>query len=89
MAKFTLNINDQEHLVDVAPGTSLLWVLREQLGLTGTMTWSLAATDDGGTLIDLTYHVYGFSQADISALSAAVDGVTTDSRPHRWSTTTG
>lgn len=36
MAKFTLHVNDAEHQVDVAPGTSLLWVLREHLGLTGT-----------------------------------------------------
>ena len=36
MAKFTLDVNDAELVVDVAPGTSLLWVLREHLGLTGT-----------------------------------------------------
>ena len=35
MANYTLQINDQEYQVDVAPGTSLLWVLREHLGLTG------------------------------------------------------
>ena len=31
-----LNINGKDHEVDVAPDTRLLWVLREQLGLTGT-----------------------------------------------------
>ncbi len=36
MAQYTLNINNQDHEVDVAEGTSLLWVLREHLGLTGT-----------------------------------------------------
>lgn len=36
MAKFTLDVNDAELEVDAAPGTSLLWVLREHLGLTGT-----------------------------------------------------
>lgn len=35
MANYTLKINDQEYQVDVTPGTSLLWVLREHLGLTG------------------------------------------------------
>lgn len=35
MANYTLHINNQQHQVDVAPGTSLLWVLREHLGLTG------------------------------------------------------
>ena len=36
MARFTLKINQQKHEVDVSPGTALLWVLREHLGLTGT-----------------------------------------------------
>ena len=36
MATYTLNINGTSQEVDVAPGTSLLWVLREHLGLTGT-----------------------------------------------------
>ena len=36
MATFTLEVNGTKHEVDVAPGTSLLWVLREHLGLTGT-----------------------------------------------------
>jgi isoquinoline 1-oxidoreductase alpha subunit len=36
MAKFKLVVNDKAHEVDATPGTSLLWVLREHLGLTGT-----------------------------------------------------
>jgi isoquinoline 1-oxidoreductase subunit alpha len=32
----TLNINGKIHDVDVEPETPLLWVLREQIGLTGT-----------------------------------------------------
>jgi isoquinoline 1-oxidoreductase alpha subunit len=36
MPAYTLNINGSTHNVDVAEGTSLLWVLREHLGLTGT-----------------------------------------------------
>lgn len=36
MATYTLNINSKEYQVAVAEGTSLLWVLREDLGLTGT-----------------------------------------------------
>lgn len=31
-----LSINGQEHNVEVEPDTPLLWVLREQLGMTGT-----------------------------------------------------
>ncbi len=32
----TLTVNGQSHTVEVAPDTPLLWVLREQMGLTGT-----------------------------------------------------
>lgn len=35
MATYSLNINGTSYEVDVAQGTSLLWVLREHLGLTG------------------------------------------------------
>ena len=31
-----LTVNGQAHNVDVDPNTPLLWVLREQIGLTGT-----------------------------------------------------
>lgn len=36
MPKYTLNVNAKKLEVEVTPGTSLLWVLREHLGLTGT-----------------------------------------------------
>ena len=36
MPTYTLDINSETHTVDVTEGTSLLWVLREHLGLTGT-----------------------------------------------------
>ena len=32
----TLNINGREHTVDADPGTPILWVLRDTLGMTGT-----------------------------------------------------
>jgi len=34
--QFTLNINGKSQTVDVEPGTPLLWVLRDTIGLTGT-----------------------------------------------------
>ena len=34
--KQTLNVNGESHTVDVSPDTPLLWVLRDELGLTGT-----------------------------------------------------
>lgn len=36
MATYTLNINNEKHEVQVDQGTSLLWVIREHIGLTGT-----------------------------------------------------
>src|SRR5712691_1617592 len=34
--QFTLNINGKSEKVDVEPETPLLWVLRDNIGLTGT-----------------------------------------------------
>jgi aerobic-type carbon monoxide dehydrogenase small subunit (CoxS/CutS family) len=36
MATFTLTVNGKSKTVEVPPGTPLLWVLRENLSLTGT-----------------------------------------------------
>ncbi len=36
MAKFTLNVNGKPHEVDVEPDMPLLWVLRDELKMTGT-----------------------------------------------------
>lgn len=36
MPKYTLNINGKEESVDIDASTPLLWVLRDELGLTGT-----------------------------------------------------
>ncbi|MDQ8188111.1 2Fe-2S iron-sulfur cluster-binding protein [Pelagicoccus sp. SDUM812002] len=36
MSQYTLQINGQEHSVDVSDDTPLLWVLRDHLGLVGT-----------------------------------------------------
>jgi isoquinoline 1-oxidoreductase alpha subunit len=36
MSRLTLSINGQSRTIEVAPDTPLLWVLRDNLGLTGT-----------------------------------------------------
>ncbi|MEJ6504080.1 MAG: 2Fe-2S iron-sulfur cluster-binding protein, partial [Rhodobacter sp.] len=33
---FTLNVNGQDYAVDAEPETPLLWVIRDNIGLTGT-----------------------------------------------------
>ncbi|MFX8347297.1 2Fe-2S iron-sulfur cluster-binding protein, partial [Acinetobacter baumannii] len=35
MPRYTLNVNQKRHSVEVAADTPLLWVLRDQLGLVG------------------------------------------------------
>ena len=34
-----LTVNGKSHDIDVDPNTPLLWVLREQVGLTGHQIW--------------------------------------------------
>jgi isoquinoline 1-oxidoreductase alpha subunit len=36
MSTYTLMVNEKSYTVDVQPGTPLLWVLRDIIGLTGT-----------------------------------------------------
>lgn len=36
MAAYSLNINNKTYTIDIKEGSTLLWVLREHLGLTGT-----------------------------------------------------
>jgi isoquinoline 1-oxidoreductase subunit alpha len=36
MSRFALTVNERQRIVDVAPDTPLLWVLRDTLGLLGT-----------------------------------------------------
>jgi len=36
MAEFRIKVNGQVHSVDVLPDAPVLWVLRDNLGLTGT-----------------------------------------------------
>jgi isoquinoline 1-oxidoreductase alpha subunit len=36
MTPITINVNEQSYSIEASPETPLLWVLRDQLGLTGT-----------------------------------------------------
>lgn len=47
----------------------------KDLGLSGTMVWSLATDEDADTTITWKYHVYGFSETDLAELATGVDGV--------------
>ena len=47
----------------------------KELGLSGTMVWTMDSISDSGTGITWKYHVYGYSDTGLSELAIAVDGV--------------
>lgn len=64
----SLNINGTSHQADVDPGTPLLWVLRENIGLTGTK-YGCGIAQCGAC----TVHIDGVAQRSCSVpVSAAV-----------------
>jgi isoquinoline 1-oxidoreductase alpha subunit len=65
----TLNVNGQSRAVDVDPETPLLWVIREDLGLTGTK-YGCGIAQCGAC----TVHVDGEPLRSCSAPVAAVAG---------------
>lgn len=67
--KFRLEVNGQRRQVDVAPDTPLLWVLRDDLGLTGTK-YSCGVAQCGAC----TVHVGGRATRSCVMPVSAVDG---------------
>jgi isoquinoline 1-oxidoreductase alpha subunit len=67
MARFT--INGMMHTVDVDPDTPLLWVLREQVGLTGTK-FGCGLAQCGAC----TVHIDGVATRSCSMPVSAVEG---------------
>jgi len=64
-----LNVNGRTHQVDVDPSTPLLWVLREQVGLTGTK-YGCGIAQCGAC----TVHVDGAAMLSYSVPVSAVEG---------------
>jgi len=64
-----LNVNGRTHQVDVDPSTPLLWVLREQVGLTGTK-YGCGIAQCGAC----TVHVDGAEMRSCSVPVSAVEG---------------
>jgi isoquinoline 1-oxidoreductase subunit alpha len=65
----SLSVNGQTHQVDVDPNTPLLWVLREQVGLTGTK-YGCGIAQCGAC----TVHVDGVAMRACSVPLSAVAG---------------
>jgi aerobic-type carbon monoxide dehydrogenase small subunit (CoxS/CutS family) len=72
MSEVRLTVNGEEHVLDVAVGTSLAHVLREEIGLTGT---KIACNE--GHCGACTVQVDGVPQLSCITLAHAVDGEVT------------
>jgi isoquinoline 1-oxidoreductase alpha subunit len=64
-----LNINGQTREVDVEPDTPLLWVLREQVGLTGTK-YGCGVAQCGACSVHINGEVQRSCSMPVSAVSA-------------------
>ena len=77
MAKFTLTVNGSSHEVDVDPDMPLLWVLRDELGLTGTK-FGCGIAQCGAC----TVHIDGQAQRScVTPVEAAAGGEIVTIRP--------
>ncbi len=70
-----LNINGRSHHVDVEPDTPLLWVIREQVGLTGTK-YGCGVAQCGACSVHLNGDVVRSCSLPVSAIKAG-DKITT------------
>ena len=66
----TLTVNGQDHTVDVAPDTPLLWVLREHLGLTGTK-YGCGIGECGACNVHMNGEISKSCQTSVGKASAA------------------
>jgi isoquinoline 1-oxidoreductase alpha subunit len=78
-----LNINGKQHSVDVDPTTPLLWVIREQVGLTGTkygcgvaQCGSCTVMVDGNAVRSCAYPVSAVGTQKIQT----IEGLATDGK---------
>lgn len=71
MARYSLTVNGKAHTLDVAdPDTPLLWVLRDEIGLTGTK-YGCGIGQCGACTVHVDGAVVRSCQATISAVSGS------------------
>ena len=85
MSQITLNVNGDVHTLDVAPDTPLLWVLRENLALTGTkfgcgiaLCGACTVHRDGQPIRACITPVSAVGSASITT----IEGIAGDGAPH-------
>ena len=84
MATFKLKVNGKEHSVDVEPDTPLLWVIREQIGLTGTK-YGCGVAQCGACSVHVNGQITRSCSVPISSLQGdviTIEGLSTDGRSH-------
>jgi isoquinoline 1-oxidoreductase alpha subunit len=84
MAKFQLKVNGKAHTVDVEPDTPLLWVIRENVGLTGTK-YGCGVAQCGACTVHINGEATRSCQMPISQLKGEVvtiEGLSRDGKSH-------
>ena len=84
MAKFQLKVNGKAHAVDVEPDTPLLWVLRENVGLTGTK-YGCGVAQCGACTVHINGEATRSCQVPIGQLKGEVvtiEGLSRDGKSH-------
>ena len=84
MAKFQLKVNGKAHTVDAEPDTPLLWVIRENVGLTGTK-YGCGVAQCGSCTVHINGEATRSCQMPISQLKGEVvtiEGLSRDGKSH-------
>ena len=79
-----LQVNGTEYRVDVDPAMPLLWVLRDELGLTGTkFGCGIGLCGSCSVLIDgVAVRSCGVSVVDVAGQVTTIEGIGTPEAPH-------
>jgi aerobic-type carbon monoxide dehydrogenase small subunit (CoxS/CutS family) len=79
--EITLNVNGSLHVVEVEPGTPLLWVLRDNLALTGTK-FGCGANQCGACTVHIDGQAVRSCQTSVAAASGraitTIEGLSED-----------
>jgi isoquinoline 1-oxidoreductase alpha subunit len=84
MANFKLKVNGKEQSVDVDPNTPLLWVLRENVGLTGTK-YGCGVAQCGACTVHINGEATRSCQVPIKTLKGdvtTIEGLSADGLSH-------
>ena len=84
MVKIKLKVNGKAHTVDVEPDTPLLWVIRENIGLTGTK-YGCGVAQCGACTVHVNGEAVRSCQMPIGQLQGdvvTIEGLSRDGKSH-------